>query len=829
MMQTAKSQQAGSSSSSSTTAATSLLSASETPKPPDEPPVVVSDSDSGMEDNGQNSASEPRSPVSPTPPPSSSSLTTTTITTTTAAADNQLGSTVNKRTPTITTTTATKQKQTGRCFGPMECLEDALQDQWWTTLFDDMYLKTDGDVVEDPSITADEVTVLLNNIDFPPNARVLDLCCGQGRHSLELARRRPDIRVHGVDQSAFLIDLARSRAMADTTDATLATRTAFTVADCRSLPFTFPPASAEEEEEEEEEEEDTRFDVVMVMGNSFGYFEREEADRIVLAEIARVLKPNGTLVLDLTDGAYMKRNFSPRSWEWIDATMFVCRERQLARDGRRLVSREIITSTTDGVVRDQLYAERLYELGEMQALLAHMGFPACRQVDTLTGEASARGQDLGMMEHRMLLAATPTAAVASKTATGVAGDVMTSAVTTPSETAAATAGVPTLALNTRELVVVTGDPSMPSSEKLNQQWNPEDLETVARMQAAVKRLAEKNRTKVTFLNAHQTLLQDLERVAVGAHSTTTTKQQESLPLVLNLCDEGLFNDARLELHVTALFDLKGLPYTGAGSACLAVCYDKGLVNAAAKSMGVPVPAEVQVLAHEDVHASTAATPASSAVQRVVAEVGFPAFIKPARGDGSVGITTGSIVHGEEELVAYINTIRAAANVLCKDVLVQEYLQGEEISIGVVGNPAFDAVSGDVDPASIRQLPVLRVDYSALPSDLPPILAYESKWDPSSPYWTAVSYAPATNLSPSHVAQLYNQCCRLFARLELRDYGRFDLRFSERDNVFKLLEVNPNPGWCWDGKLALMYERAGLPYEQLIADIVNAGANRSNNH
>eukprot|EP01147_Barroeca_monosierra_P002319 gene2319-5302_t len=753
----------------------------------------------------------------------------------------------------ITTSTSNIDKEkTTACFGPVDCLEDLLQDQWWTTLFDAMYLKTDGDVVEDPKITANEVNTLLSDVNFPKNGRVLDLCCGQGRHSLELARRRPDLRIFGVDQSAFLIGVAKEREYSsrmfatdgasatgdvanvghiethveskfDSANSLLSTlsttsqeilnitiadkpemksNVSFIVGDCRQLPF----------------EGADLFDVIMVMGNSFGYFEREEADRTVLSEINRVLKPTGTLVLDLTDGAYMKQHFSPRSWEWIDPTMYVCRERELARDGRRLVSREIIANTGVGVVRDQVYAERLYELKEMMNLLLECGFPVCWQVETLTGEMSERGQDLGMMEHRMLIKAfkvLPDAIsnVLRSPGATVQNKVTEESISVISPTYSESTPSAYLSEHHGHLVIVMGDPSLPSSEKLNQQWNPEDLETINKLQAAVGRLAERSGFQVTYLNQHDTLANDL----ASFEGKYNASKLHCKPLVFNLCDEGFYNHARLEMHVTALLDLAKLPYSGAGPACLGICYDKGLVNAIAGSMQVPVPCETLIPGHLSLEA------VHHLLTVIENEIGFPAFVKPVRGDGSVGITTGSVVHDMAELVEHVHTIRNSENVLTKDVLVQEYLQGDEISVGIVGNPLFQS-DGTLIASSVRSLPILRVDYSALPANLPPILAYESKWDPSSPYWTCISYSPA-EITESQKKTLYQQCCQLFERMELCDYGRFDFRYSIHHGVFKLLEVNPNPGWCWDGKLALMYERAGLTYDHLIADIINSASQR----
>src|ERR1700738_3549385 len=91
-----------------------------------------------------------------------------------------------------------------RTLGPVSDLEKHLPSEWWKTLFNSLYLKTDGDVVENPANTAKEVDLLIAVTGALPTDRILDLCCGQGRHSLELAKRG-FVNVLGIDRSRFLV------------------------------------------------------------------------------------------------------------------------------------------------------------------------------------------------------------------------------------------------------------------------------------------------------------------------------------------------------------------------------------------------------------------------------------------------------------------------------------------------------------------------------------------------------------------------------------------------------------------------------------------------
>src|SRR5205085_6353463 len=131
-------------------------------------------------------------------------------------------------------------------------------------------------------------------------------------------------------------------------------------------------------------------------------FERLEDDLAVLNAVRRALASGGTLVMDLMDGEWMRDRFEPRSWEWVDQNHFVCRERALAGDRDRLISREVVVHAERGVIADQFYAERLYSKERLQALLARAGFANVR-FHPVAAPDSARSQDLGMVEHRLFL------------------------------------------------------------------------------------------------------------------------------------------------------------------------------------------------------------------------------------------------------------------------------------------------------------------------------------------------------------------------------------------------------------------------------------------
>ena len=614
-------------------------------------------------------------------------------------------------------------------LGPVEDLEKYVKADWWRHIFNANYLRTDGDVVEDQTITKDEVDLFTKIMSPAPNSVILDLCCGQGRHSIELASRG-FTNLSGLDRSHYLINRARN----------LNKQKGFNInykeGDARKLPFAT----------------DT-FDYVILAGNSFGYFESDKDDLRVLREIIRVLKPQGKLLIDVTDGSYVKENFQPRSWEWIDRQYFVCRERSLSKNEERLISREVITHVKKGIIADQFYAERLYSRNSITDLLSLASFNKI-QLHSEVQTESKRNQDLGMMEKRIIVSA-----VANKDWT------------------------PKVARCQKKTVgVLMGDPNLSDIIKPDGNFDRDDLFTIDELKKALADLPGYN---FVYFNQHDRLIQDL------------ATNKDKLDFVFNLCDEGFDNQATKELHIPALLEILELPYTGGNPQCLAYCYDKSLVRGIAKGMDIPVP-KAFVIKPED-------------ISFIDLPLNFPVIVKPNFGDSSFGITQDSVCYNLTMLENAILQVREKLG-YDRPILVEQFLIGKDISVGIIGNP----------PESYHALPIIEEDYGNLPSQLPPICGYEAKWLPDSPYWKIAS-VPA-NLPEDTKRFLIASCIKLFSRLECRDYARFDWRLDANQTP-RLLEVNPNPGWCWDGHLAKMAKIADLSYSKMLGKILQAAEER----
>lgn len=623
-----------------------------------------------------------------------------------------------------------KGKPGDKAFGPIRNLEEHVYPDWWRRLFNNLYLKTDSDVICDESITVKEVDLFLQILEPSFDDKILDLCCGQGRHCLEFSRRGFK-SVEGLDLSRYLIQKAKYSAKKENLNVI------FKKGDARKLPYL----------------SDT-FDAVMILGNSFGYFETMNDDLKVLSEILRVLKPGGTILIDVADGEFIRDNFQRRSWEWLDKEHFACRERSLSKNRERLISREVISHVRKGVIADQFYAERLYTQETLSRLFEIAGFCDITFHDEIFTD-SKRNQDLGLMERRLIVSAKnsrgwlPSKKHVRKTRSKVA--------------------------------VLFGDPSQKDIIKPKAIFDEDDIDTIERLKSVLKDL---NEYDFIYLDNHNTLVSEL------------FKLKNNVDYVFNLCDEGFNNEPSLEMHVPALLEIIGIPYTGSGPQCLAFCYDKSLVRDIAEKMGIPVPKASFI---KDEH------------KTLKLNLAFPVIAKPSSGDGSFGITQKNVANTIDELYNAVFRIRKTFG-YNKSILVEEFLCGKDLSVGIIGNTS----------ENYKVLPIVEEDYSTLPKGLPRICGYEAKWLPNSPYWNIKTIR--AQLSDKIRKFIIKYSFKLFERFGCRDYCRFDWRLDAEGNP-KLLEINPNPGWCWDGHLAKMAQFEGISYSDMIKMLLDATEKR----
>ena len=205
--------------------------------------------------------------------------------------------------------------------------------------------------------TPAEVDQLLKLMKIKPGAHVLDLCCGPGRHTMELARR--GFVVTGVDRTRAYLAEARRRARKEKLDIE------FVLADMRK----FRRARA--------------FDAIINMFTAFGYFEKPSDDLRVLRNVYASLRPGGVFLMDIMGKERIAKIFNPRTWHREPDGTIILEERWLEKDFSWIEN--LWTIIRKGRMKTYRVAHRLYSAVELKALLRRVGFDKVKAYGQLDG------------------------------------------------------------------------------------------------------------------------------------------------------------------------------------------------------------------------------------------------------------------------------------------------------------------------------------------------------------------------------------------------------------------------------------------------------------
>ena len=290
-----------------------------------------------------------------------------------------------------------------------------------------------------------------------------------------------------------------------------------------------------------------------------------------------------------------------------------------------------------------------------------------------------------------------------------------------------------------------------------------------------------------------------ERVAADpeVERLVTSLRGVKADLIFNLA-ESFAGKSALESNVAALLNLLDYRYTGSSPAGLLLAGDKILAKKVLRFHGIRSPEFMTMY--------------RGAVDWVDA-IHFPVIVKPPQEDASIGITTGSVVHDLKEL---FNRIDALQTEYQQPVLVEEYIEGREFYVGVLGNAHAEA------------LPVIELDYSGFPEGRPHIASWEAKWGDEST-GRGEEFAGTKSIFPSGLdaeleRRMHEVAVEAFHALRLRDYARIDLRVSP-DGQIHVIEVNPNCYLERESEFARAARQHGIEYDALVARIVDLAAAR----
>lgn len=262
-------------------------------------------------------------------------------------------------------------------------------------------------------------------------------------------------------------------------------------------------------------------------------------------------------------------------------------------------------------------------------------------------------------------------------------------------------------------------------------------------------------------------------------------------LIFNLA-EGVWGRSR-EAQVPAVCELFNQPYTFSDPLTCALALDKALAKRVVRDRGLPTPEFEIVNTPEE--ASTLSLP-------------LPLFLKPLAEGSSKGVTSHSFINDQEALVPACEELLAQFH---QPVLVETFLPGREVTVGIVGNGSTAGVLAVMEVIFTDKADA--VGYTAL-----------NKGE----YLERVSYRLVTDEEPV-AAQANQLALNVYHALGCRDTARVDLRCDAR-GVWHFLEVNPLPGLNHiRSDLPIMADLAGLSYPQLIGKIVDSAWQRWQEH
>ncbi|MBC7387047.1 MAG: ATP-grasp domain-containing protein [Cryobacterium sp.] len=265
-------------------------------------------------------------------------------------------------------------------------------------------------------------------------------------------------------------------------------------------------------------------------------------------------------------------------------------------------------------------------------------------------------------------------------------------------------------------------------------------------------------------------------------------KREKPDLIFNL-SEAFGGDRRFEPHLVSLIELLGIPYTGATSNALNISKDKGLAKKILSYHRIQIPHFL---------ISRKASPMQS-----LADLKYPVFIKPLNLEASEGISQLSFAETKKDALERVRYLHERFET---DVIIEEFIDGREIYVGILGNERLSA------------LPPRELYFREVPEGEPKFASFKAKWDDDYRKKWGIRTATA-NLSEDMIERLEEICKKVYRVLGLCGYGRIDLRITPAGEIF-CIEANPNPSIEKDGDFALSAIKSGMSYDEVIQKIIN---------
>jgi D-alanine-D-alanine ligase len=259
-------------------------------------------------------------------------------------------------------------------------------------------------------------------------------------------------------------------------------------------------------------------------------------------------------------------------------------------------------------------------------------------------------------------------------------------------------------------------------------------------------------------------------------------------VVFNQYDD-VVHGALYEMRVAALVQMMGFPMTGSPALALGLSRYKYMSASLLQGGGVPMAPNTELLER------------IGDVDRC--KWNFPVIVQPSREHAGIGLSRDSVVSTKTKLR---EKVREILNHYHQPALAQHFLPGREFNVGILGG------------RKLTVLPLAEVDYTKLPSDIPPIMSYAAKWMEDSVEYQRTSVSCPAHVEPFLAREISSIALRAFRAVGGWGYGRVDIRLDEVGQP-RVLEVNCNPSLDESVALARSAEKAGIDYPRLLQQIV----------
>jgi D-alanine-D-alanine ligase len=280
---------------------------------------------------------------------------------------------------------------------------------------------------------------------------------------------------------------------------------------------------------------------------------------------------------------------------------------------------------------------------------------------------------------------------------------------------------------------------------------------------------------------------DLEPIRRAARAF---RPHAAFNLLMEFRDQG-----RLQAHVVAYLELLGIPVTGPDARGILLSRDKALAKTLFLRHGLPTPA-------------FAVFPRRGPAERL-AGLRYPLIVKSRDEEASLGIAQASLVRDERRLRERVAFVHRR---LGSDAIAEEYVDGRELTVGVIGN------------ARARALPVRELAFRNLPAGSAPIATVRAKFDDAYRRRAGIRSGPARGLAPRVRAEIARLAVSAYRALGLSGYARIDLRLPG-DGGPRLIEANATPDVAAAEDFAASARAAGIPYPRLLERILRLAITR----